>query len=1006
MICESKIIFQSCLLKWKKEYFYADMLVETYLKGSEKISVKKNPKTAIKILKYWEKHCDLTKYYHFVYYGLYKVYKEINNTKLMKYYDMIYFQYLADYSSGDKIFSYKKLINLEFENSVTNGKIKDKKMFDKAFKHLMILFEMLSNFNELEYSQFKKPLVNLLSKEPYKKLYICHILNGYYLPYNRNESLKLIKQFTEEDFIEYFKLLDQPNKSNLSAFKVFLTAYYNYHKKNPTAVAKVEYAKQLLIKDDSFANYSYDEALEILLTAYECENRESADLIINIFLNKKDYKGLVLFLEAHLKKYKNDYKNAIILADIYFAELYNKEKGAKDKTKIKNAISIYEKYVNHLNDTQLDILSNVYLKGHVVPADLEKAKHYSRGNSSEIAEKERIDSLNYLDSLELKSPDFKDRFNELKQGVIDNNLKLITDFIRVILYGNVFKYNAEILVKLANILVENKDEYGCYLLFYLNFMSDDEAKKEEGMKYYEVLQKSETAYKYYSKYIYSPQKTKEEIDEACESLLKAYEMGLSLAKREYAFLLKRGANFEKDLMKAYNLSKELFLSDDYLLSSCFCNTFYVEKIEDEATFNSFFDRFKKCADEANFSGANYYTYLIGIKNKKLGEVKCVNYLKRSVELNYNSALYELGKAYAYQYFLPTISVDHNKAFELFEKSSNLNSSKLQLGHCYFEGIGTKRDYAKAFECYNEVYPNSKKAGLYLGKLYLNGYGVKKDLKKAFSYFNELEDYGGYVSFFIGTIYHDGVEGFLEPDKNKAMKLYKLALKKYDHDSVYIRIGNIHYVNDEYKKAVNNYTKALDINNKSSAAHFNLGNTYISEKNVDKDYSLAYKHYEAAYNLGEYEAALQLGEMHFFSLYKMVNEEKSFKYYKIAYDNKVLDAEVYLAHWYEFYKKDLKKAYELIKDSKSESHIKYGTLGNIYYNGNVIGIDYKKAFEYYQKSYEIFPENDYIWFRLGRCYYFGHGVERDVDRAYDFISLAQKKGNGDAIDFYEEYFKNR
>ena len=96
----------------------------------------------------------------------------------------------------------------------------------------------------------------------------------------------------------------------------------------------------------------------------------------------------------------------------------------------------------------------------------------------------------------------------------------------------------------------------------------------------------------------------------------------------------------------------------------------------------------------------------------------------------------------------------------------------------------------------------------------------------------------------------------------------------------------------------------------------------------------------------------------------------------------------------------------MKDSKSKNHIKYSTLGNIYYSGNLFARDYKKAFENYQKSYEIFQENPYIWYRLGRCYYFGYGVERDVNRAYDFISQAKADNFPEAIDFYEEYFKNR
>ena len=62
--------------------------------------------------------------------------------------------------------------------------------------------------------------------------------------------------------------------------------------------------------------------------------------------------------------------------------------------------------------------------------------------------------------------------------------------------------------------------------------------------------------------------------------------------------------------------------------------------------------------------------------------------------------------------------------------------------------------------------------------------------------------------------------------------------------------------------------------------------------------------------------------------------------------------------------------------------------------------------YYQKAYNKDKDDPYIWFRLGKCYYFGHGVERDKNRAYDFIKMSIEKGFTDAQNFYNEYFVDR
>ena len=87
-------------------------------------------------------------------------------------------------------------------------------------------------------------------------------------------------------------------------------------------------------------------------------------------------------------------------------------------------------------------------------------------------------------------------------------------------------------------------------------------------------------------------------------------------------------------------------------------------------------------------------------------------------------------------------------------------------------------------------------------------------------------------------------------------------------------------------------------------------------------------------------------------------------------------------------------------------MKYSVLGNLYYSGKFLSRDYIKAFENYNKSYEFFKENPYIWYRLGRCYYFGNGVERDINRAFDFMSQAAQDDFDEAKDFIETYFKNR
>lgn len=153
-----------------------------------------------------------------------------------------------------------------------------------------------------------------------------------------------------------------------------------------------------------------------------------------------------------------------------------------------------------------------------------------------------------------------------------------------------------------------------------------------------------------------------------------------------------------------------------------------------------------------------------------------------------------------------------------------------------------------------------------------------------------------------------------------------------------------------------------------AALFNLGQLYATDDFEGRDYKEAFKYYEMAYKKGDTEAALTLASMKLFANYNMVDMEGALPYLEVAYKAKEKNSDLYFAYYYQQHKKDE-----------------------------------KKAFENCQKAYELFQENPYVWYRLGRCYYFGNGVERDVERAYDFLSQAANKDFKDAKEFIEEYF---
>jgi len=67
------------------------------------------------------------------------------------------------------------------------------------------------------------------------------------------------------------------------------------------------------------------------------------------------------------------------------------------------------------------------------------------------------------------------------------------------------------------------------------------------------------------------------------------------------------------------------------------------------------------------------------------------------------------------------------------------------------------------------------------------------------------------------------------------------------------------------------------------------------------------------------------------------------------------------------------------------------LGECYYDGEGVMQDYKRAFGYFLRSYEVDDEHPGALFHLVCCYCHGHGVAQDLKKATQFWSKGAKLG---------------
>ncbi|PKK64311.1 kinase-like protein [Rhizophagus irregularis] len=144
------------------------------------------------------------------------------------------------------------------------------------------------------------------------------------------------------------------------------------------------------------------------------------------------------------------------------------------------------------------------------------------------------------------------------------------------------------------------------------------------------------------------------------------------------------------------------------------------------------------------------------KAADLGNKKAFELNQRSADLGYSSGINNLG--HFYKHGIGT-DIDKKKAFELFQKATDLGNATgiSNLGRYYSQGIGTDIDKKKAFELYQRATNLGNPFGINnLGHFYKHGIGTDIDKKKAFELYQKAADLGNSLALYnLAMMYKDG-----------------------------------------------------------------------------------------------------------------------------------------------------------------------------------------------------------------------------------------------------------
>lgn len=1037
MICSNKQQYELCLREYKNFAAYAWDLVDTYKSGSEAIGVKKNLKKAIDILKYWEKNKNIMMNNYFINYLQAELYKELGKEKISDEYYKTYYLYeikLNDMMQTKNLAEiYRNLFLLDFKYAINqkNGKIADKKLLSSMLNYFDLFICNVEKTNDLYFEKnFRNKLIEFFKDGEYKKMFFIHILEEHYRYYNSKDSIELIKKFEKEDFEVYLKILNNSNFLNLKEFTKNLKIYYDFHFSNCDEKVKLDYANAISLDKNFFVKDS-SIAVDIYKDCYNNGSKKAIKLLLDLYDRNKKYKDAHKFLEGHIKKHPTDKKIKLLLADFYIKDSYT-NKAVFNINLFKKALKIYETNNELLSDEQSNLVSTVYAEGICVEVDLEKAKLYSKSERTmQLVEKQEIKAFN---NLKFKDKSFTLLIKDLMEGFESLNGEKLDRLFNIIDDGYIVFKDEKLMFKLANFMERNNIPEGLYDLYYCYvFGLGVKADMETARKYQLRLLEMENKYGYYANSLEYATNIKD-AKKALEFLNKAvkedyYPALLTLANSYY-----EGKLVEEDKEKAYKLYKKLY-ELGYLDKLKTFAVMYKSGKYDDYDDEKYYEILKTIADNTNNPTVCYLLYEHNLNINKLSQKEAINYLVRAAENGNNDAIkkliidnrntnekeyykwvlkgHEINSEYAnieladLYYFgndKLKVSVDEKKAFELYKNNSKGNNYvNLMLGRCYYNGHGTKVNYKKAFEFLTDSYNKGlKNSAIYLANCYRFGNGVEVDYKKAYSLYKEASTLGPYYLVEYANCYVNGLGDYLPCDLDKAITLYKKAIKESERPYFYHKLGIAYAKKFDFKNAIDCFEKIIKLDNKNIDAYRNLGIVYKHSNNLDRDYNKSLEYFKKALELGDSKSNLNIAEIYIYNNYGFNDIKSAEPYLLKAYEEKVEGADVLLAYMYER-KKDEKKAYEIIKDVEEDSVLKDCVLGNLYYSGKFLRADYNKAFMHYQKAYEVDKEDPYIWFRLGRCYYFGHGVERDTNRAYDFISLAKNKDFIDAIQFYDEYF---
>ena len=371
-------------------------------------------------------------------------------------------------------------------------------------------------------------------------------------------------------------------------------------------------------------------------------------------------------------------------------------------------------------------------------------------------------------------------------------------------------------------------------------------------------------------------------------------------------------------------------------------------------------------------------YSAKLKDKTLSKTE-LDYIKELAHSGNISAAVALGEIYT----LGTNEIEPNDeiAIHWLNIASEHNDPYAQylIGSKYLYGLGVKKDEQQFITWLTKSADNGFVGAQYkLGTIYLEGSLLEQNYEKAFQYFADAAADGSLESGVeIGLMFENG--RYVQKNLEEAVKYYSIAAEA-GLPLAQALLGDMYYYGSGIEKST---PKAYELYRKSY-----IGNNDDGDVGIDLDYAIAKCYVEC----------------------KIGFSKEAFSHLKKSYERGNKSAILYMCFLYNgngsgIDEVDGKTLFNMAKESKitNDPNDQFA-LGFCYEFGIDTEINYKKAFELYEKA----AKQGFGWGQnhLAYCYHNGLGVEQNVELALCWLLKAAETVPMAQYNLGVEYYKDQ